>query len=75
MNRGRFTMLAVAALIVLAAALYLGSRRNAGEPSAEGALFLPQLAGELGTVSERRVAQIFAGVARLAAELARDARG
>jgi hypothetical protein len=52
MNRGRFTMLAVAALIVLAAALYLGSRRNAGEPSAEGTGFLPQLASELGTVSE-----------------------
>jgi hypothetical protein len=52
MNRGRFTMLAVAALIVLAAALYLGSRRNAGGPSAEGTVFLPQLATALGTVSE-----------------------
>jgi hypothetical protein len=52
MSRGRFTALTVAALLVLAAALYLGSRRNAGEPSAEGALFLPQLAGELGTVSD-----------------------
>ena len=52
MNRARFTALAVAAFIVLAAALYLGSRRNAGEPSAEGTVFLPQLAGELGTVSE-----------------------
>ena len=51
MNRGRFTTLAVAALIVLAAALYLGSRRNAGEPSADGSVFLPQLANELGTVS------------------------
>jgi hypothetical protein len=52
MSRGRFTALLIAALIVLAAALYLGSRRNAGEPRTEGALFLPQLAGELGTVSE-----------------------
>jgi hypothetical protein len=52
MSRARFAGLAVAALVVLAAALYLGSRRNAGEPSANGALFLPQLAGELGTVSE-----------------------
>jgi hypothetical protein len=52
MNRGRFATLAVAAFIVLAAALYLGSRRNAGEPSAEGTVFLPQLASELGAVSE-----------------------
>jgi len=52
MNRARFTALAVAALIVLAAALYLGSRRNAGEPGALGTVLLPQLAGELGTVSE-----------------------
>ena len=52
MSRGRFTALLVAALIVLAAALYLGSTRNAGEPSAEGTLFLPQLASSLGTVSE-----------------------
>jgi hypothetical protein len=51
MSRGRFTALLIAALIVLAAALYLGSRRNAGEPSAEGTLFLPQLASMLGTVS------------------------
>jgi hypothetical protein len=52
MSRGRFTILLAAALIVLAAALYLGSRRNAGEPSTEGTLFLPQLASALGTVSE-----------------------
>jgi hypothetical protein len=52
MSRGRFTGLLVAALVVLAAALYLGSRRNSGEPSAEGAPFLPQLASELGTVSQ-----------------------
>jgi hypothetical protein len=52
MNRARFTALAVAALVVLAAALYLGSRRNTGEPSAEGTAFLPQLASGLGTVSE-----------------------
>jgi hypothetical protein len=52
MSRGRFGALLVAALLVLAAALYLGSRRNAGEPSAEGTLFLPQLASSLGTVSE-----------------------
>jgi uncharacterized protein DUF4340 len=52
MSRSRFTTLVVAALIVLAAALYLASRRNAGEPSAEGTVFLPQLAIELGTVSE-----------------------
>ncbi len=51
MNRGRFMTLALAALIVLAAALYLGSKRNAGAPSAEGTVFLPQLATELGTVS------------------------
>jgi Domain of unknown function (DUF4340) len=52
MRRGRFTALLIAALVVLAAALYLGSRRNTGEPSPEGRLFLPQLAGALGTVSE-----------------------
>jgi hypothetical protein len=52
MSRGRFTALLFAALIVLAAALYLGSTRNAGEPSAEGTLFLPQLASSLGSVSE-----------------------
>jgi hypothetical protein len=52
MNRARFTALAVAAVVVLAAALYLGSRRNTGEPSAEGTAFLPQLASGLGTVSE-----------------------
>jgi hypothetical protein len=52
MSRGRFTALLIAALIVLAAALYLGSRRNSSEPSAEGTLFLPQLASTLGTVSE-----------------------
>ena len=52
MSRGRFTGLMVAALIVLAAALYLGSRRDSGEPRAEGALFLPQLTSALGTVSE-----------------------
>ena len=52
MSRGRFTGLLIAALVVLAAALYLGSRRNSGEPSAEGMRFLPQLAGTLGTVSQ-----------------------
>jgi hypothetical protein len=52
MSRGRFTALLVAALIVLAAALYLGSRRNAGETSTAGTPFLPQLASSLGTVSE-----------------------
>jgi Domain of unknown function (DUF4340) len=52
MRRGRFTALLIAALVVLAAALYLGSRRNSGEPSAGGTLFLPQLASALGTVSE-----------------------
>jgi hypothetical protein len=52
MSRGRFTALAVAALVVLAAALYLASRRNSAEPSAAGTLFLPQLASALGTVSQ-----------------------
>jgi len=52
MRRGRFTALLIAALVVLAAALYLGSRRNSGEPSPEGTHFLPQLASALGTVSE-----------------------
>jgi len=52
MRRGRFTALLIAALVVLAAALYLGSRRNSGEPSPEGTRFLPQLASALGTVSE-----------------------
>jgi hypothetical protein len=52
MSRGRFTALTVAALIVLAAALYLGTSRNTSAPSAEGTLFLPQLASALGTVSE-----------------------
>jgi hypothetical protein len=52
MSRGRFTALALAALVVLAAALYLGSRRDSAEPSAAGTLFLPQLADALGTVSE-----------------------
>ncbi len=51
MSRGRFTALLAAALIVLAVALYLGSRRNTTEPSATGTLFLPQLANALGTVS------------------------
>jgi hypothetical protein len=52
MSRVRFTALLIAALVVLAAALYVGSGRNSGEPSAEGARFLPQLASTLGTVSE-----------------------
>ena len=52
MSRRRFTALLIAALIVLAAALYLGSTRNAGEPSTEGRAFLPLIATELGTVSE-----------------------
>lgn len=52
MSRGRFTTLVVAALFVLAVALYLASTRNAGESSAEGAAFLPHLSSELGTVSE-----------------------
>jgi hypothetical protein len=52
MSRGRFTALLAAALIVLAAALYLGSRRNTVEPSAAGTPFLPQLASALGAVSE-----------------------
>lgn len=52
MRRGRFTALTVTALVVLAAALYLGSRRNAGEPSTGGMLFLPRLASALGTVTE-----------------------
>ena len=52
MSRRRFTALLVAALVVLAAALYLGSMRDHGAPSAGGTLFLPQLAGSLATVSE-----------------------
>jgi hypothetical protein len=52
MKRGRFTALLIAALIVLGVALYLGSVRNAGEPSAAGALFLPELASSLGSVVE-----------------------
>lgn len=52
MSRGRFTGLLIAALVVLAAALYLGSRRNAGEPSVEGKPFLPQVATALGGVTQ-----------------------
>jgi hypothetical protein len=51
MSSRRFIGLLVAALVVLAAALYVGSKRNAGESSAQGTLFLPQLASALGTVS------------------------
>jgi len=52
MSSRRFMGLLVAALVVLAAALYVGSRRNAGDSSAQGTLFLPQLASAFGTVSE-----------------------
>jgi hypothetical protein len=52
MSRRRFTGLLISALIVLAAALYAGSKRNAGEPGAEGTPFLPQLAAALGKASE-----------------------
>ena len=52
MSRGRLVMLLIAAVLVLCAALYLGSRRNGAAPRAEGTAFLPRLSTELATVSE-----------------------
>ncbi len=52
MSRRRFVALLVAALVVIAAALYLGSLRNSPPPSAEGAPFLPALGTELDTVTQ-----------------------
>ncbi len=50
MNRRQFTGLVAAAVLVLAGALYLSSRRNA-QPDLHGAALLPSLPGELATVS------------------------
>ena len=52
MNRSRFLALAVAAVIVLCGALYLGSRQNSAPPSVQGTAFLPKLGTELGSVTE-----------------------
>jgi uncharacterized protein DUF4340 len=52
MNRRRFTLLAVAALLVIGAALYLAARRDGAPPPAEGTALLPVIAQELGSVTE-----------------------
>lgn len=52
MNRHRFVALLIGAVLVLCGGLYLGSRRNGTEQSPEGAVFLPGLSTELGTISE-----------------------
>jgi len=49
-NRRQFLGLVAAAVLVLAGALYLSSRRNA-QPDLHGAALLPSLPGELATVS------------------------
>ncbi len=52
MTHRRLLALLVAAVVVLCGALYLGSRRNGTERSTAGAVFIPGLSTELGTVSE-----------------------
>ncbi len=52
MSHRRFVALLVAAVAVLCGALYLGSRRNGTERGAEGAVFMPGLSRELGSVTE-----------------------
>ncbi|HMK87502.1 MAG TPA: DUF4340 domain-containing protein [Steroidobacteraceae bacterium] len=54
MNRRRFVGLLVAALIAIASAFYLSSRRNTSSES-QGTLLLPKLAQELDTVTELSV--------------------
>jgi hypothetical protein len=51
MNRQRFVTLLIGAVVVIALAIFWGSRRNSTAPS-EGKAFLPTLAKELGTVTE-----------------------
>lgn len=51
MSRPRFVWLAIAALVAICGALYLGSQRNGSPRSVEGALILPALAHELDTVT------------------------
>jgi hypothetical protein len=52
MSRQRFTVLVIAALIVIGVALLLASRRYGAPPPAEGAQLLPTVAKELDTVTE-----------------------
>jgi hypothetical protein len=64
-NRRRFTLLLIAALAVLAGALYVSSERNR-PPESQTALLLPELAHQLDTVTEVR-ARKGAGTAGAAA--------
>lgn len=50
MNRHRFALLLIAALVVLSAAMYLSARRNAS-PDTQGVALLPSLAGDVNTVT------------------------
>ena len=52
MSRQRFTMLVIAALIVIGVALLLASRRYGAPPPAEGTQLLPAVAKELDAVTE-----------------------
>jgi hypothetical protein len=51
MNRQRFMVLAVAALVIISAALYFSSRRNTTDEP-QGAVLLPTLAGAMNGVTE-----------------------
>jgi uncharacterized protein DUF4340 len=52
MSRQRFTMLVIAALIVIGVAFLLASRRYGAPPPVDGTQLLPGVAKELGTVTE-----------------------
>jgi Domain of unknown function (DUF4340) len=54
MSRRRFTVLVVAALLAISAALFLNAQRNRA-PDAHGGALLPSLAGELNTVTSLSV--------------------
>jgi Domain of unknown function (DUF4340) len=54
MSRQRFTVLVVAALLAISAALFLNAQRNRA-PDAHGGALLPSLAGELNTVTSLSV--------------------
>src|SRR5208282_19177 len=50
MSRQRFTLLLIAALVVITGALYLATQRNQPQET-QGAALLPSLAGDLNTVT------------------------
>jgi len=56
MSRQRFTLIAVAALLAIAAALWVATQRNASR-DAPGVALLPSLAADLNGVSEVRIAK------------------